>query len=65
MMSPPAKIIRHAGACACALCAKVDEIIARKGLRRALPGEPAVDYYVTDPAGQTAVWVPVFSGEVS
>lgn len=59
------KIIRHAPACNCALCRKVDELIAAQGKRRALPGEPSEDYYVTDPAGVAAVWVPVFSGQVS
>jgi hypothetical protein len=60
-----AKIIRHEPACRCALCRKVDEIIGREGKRRAAPGEPAEDYYVTDPQGLTAVWVPVFTGVVS
>jgi hypothetical protein len=62
-MSP--KIIRHEASCRCALCRKVDEIIGLEGKRRALPGEPTEDYFVTDPQGLSAVWVPVFSGEVS
>ncbi len=59
------KIIRHDADCRCALCRKVDEIIEREGKRRAAPGEPSEDYYVTDPQGVTAVWVPVFVGSVS
>jgi hypothetical protein len=59
------KIIRHEADCRCALCRKVDDIIARDGRRRAAPGEPAEDYYVTDPQGLVAVWVPAFSGVVS
>lgn len=58
-------IVRHAADCGCALCRKVDAIIAREGKRRAAAGEPAEDYYVTDSRGLTAVWVPVFSGPIS
>ena len=54
------KIIRHTAICRCALCCKVDEIIGAEGKRRALPGEPSADYFVTDPAGKVHVWVPVF-----
>jgi hypothetical protein len=59
------KIIRHESVCRCALCRKVDEVIEREGKRRAAPGEPSEDYYVTDTQGVAAVWVPVFSGVVS
>jgi hypothetical protein len=55
-----AKIIRHTAACRCALCLKVDEIIAREGKIRARPGEPSEDYYVVHADNQRlAVWVPV------
>jgi len=59
------KIIRHEATCRCALCRKVDEIIGREGKRRAAPGEPSENYYVTGPDGRLAIWVPVFSGDVS
>jgi hypothetical protein len=61
-MMPPAgaKIIRHAAACRCALCQKVDEIIAVSGKVRAKPGEPSEDYYVVHASDRRlAVWVPV------
>jgi len=64
-MTTTNKIIRHLATCRCALCQKVDELIGKEGKRRALPGEPSEDYFVTDPWGAVAVWVPVFSGEVS
>jgi hypothetical protein len=59
------KIIRHAPDCRCALCRKVDEIIGKEGKRRAVAGEPSEDLYVSEPTGKLAVWVPVFTGEVS
>lgn len=64
-MTTKTKIIRHGATCSCALCRKVDEIIGLQGKRRALPGEPTVDYFVTDPTSAVAVWVPVFADKPS